>query len=227
LAATAAGQDFEVASIKPSQPNSARLTNDPLTFSAPGMTLKLLLAQAYDVLPDQVSGGPEWTFSDRFDIVAKAAGPSTQSQKMAMLRALLAGRFQLKLHHAPGTLRAYALVVAKGGVKFHAPKADDPPPMGKAGVLALRIGMKQLASIISVYVTGNFPAPGEPPLSEPERLPVIDQTGLAGDYDIVVDMNRSRDWFAILEPQLGLQLEPRKVPVDMLIIDSAVKPAEN
>jgi uncharacterized protein (TIGR03435 family) len=73
-AAAAAGQGFEVASIKPSQPNSARLTNDPLTFSAPGTTLKLLLAQAYDVFPDQVSGGPEWTFSDRFDIVAKAAG---------------------------------------------------------------------------------------------------------------------------------------------------------
>jgi uncharacterized protein (TIGR03435 family) len=87
--------------------------------------------------------------------------------------------------------------------------------------------MKQLASIITIYVTGNFPAPGEPPLSEPERLPVIDQTGLAGDYDISLDLRQSRDWFVVLEQQLGLKLEARKVPMEMLIIDSAVKPSAN
>jgi uncharacterized protein (TIGR03435 family) len=118
-------------------------------------------------------------------------------------------------------------VYAKGGVKFHASKEEDPRPVGKAGVLALRIGMKQLASIISVYVSGNFPAAGEPPLSEPERLPVVDQTGLTGDYDIVVDLNRSRDWFVVLEPQLGLKLEPRKVATEMVVIDSAARPLEN
>jgi uncharacterized protein (TIGR03435 family) len=226
-AAAAFGQSFEVASIKPSSPAGSHAPNDPLTLSIWGATLKLLIAQAYDVPIEQVSGGPAWTDSDRFEIVAKAASPATQSQKMEMLRALLADRFQLKFHRQPGTLRAYALVVAKGGIKFHAPKEGDPPPVAAPGALALRAGMKQLASIIAIYVTGNFPAPGEPPLSEPERLPVVDRTGLTGAYDIVIDLHRSRDWFAILEPQLGLKLEPQKVAMEMFIIDNAMRPSAN
>jgi uncharacterized protein (TIGR03435 family) len=225
---------FEVASLKPSPVESGSLAmapDNPLAFTVRRATLRLLIAQAYDVLYDQVSGGPAWADSDRFDINAKAAGPATSSQKMRMLATLLAERFQLKLHREPGTLRAYALVAAKGGPKFgpqlHPPKEGDPRPTGAPGVLALRISMKQLAGIVTVYVTGNFPAPGQPPLSEPERLPVIDQTGLSGDYDISVDLRQSRDWFVVLEQQLGLKLEPRKVPIEMLIIDNAGKPSAN
>ena len=92
----------------------------------------------------------------------------------------------------------------------------------------LRAGMKQLANIVGAYLGDRqFPAPGEPPLTPPEPLPVVDQTGLSGEYDIVVDMTRSRDWFVVLEQQLGLKLEPRKVATEMLIIDNAMKPLPN
>jgi uncharacterized protein (TIGR03435 family) len=56
---------------------------------------------------------------------------------------------------------------------------------------------------------------------------VVDQTGLTGDYDITVGLNRRVDWFVVLEPQLGLKLDLRKVPMAMLIIDNAVKPPAN
>ena len=227
LAARAAAQSFDAVSILPGQPGHANPINDPLTYSSFGATLRLLIGQAYGLLDEQISGGPAWVSTERFDVVAKSAGPATRDEKMEMLRAALASRFQLKFHRQPGTLRAYALTVAQGGIKFHAPKEGDPLPARARGTLALRVSMQQLASILTVYVTGNFPAPGEPPLSEPERLPVIDQTGLTGDYDIVVDLNRSRDWFVVLQPQLGLKLEARKVSSEMLVIDSAARPSAN
>ena len=57
-------------------------------------------------------------------------------------------------------------------------------------------------------------------------LPVVDRTGLTGDYDIVVNLQPGHDWFAML-PELGLKLEARKEPVDVIVIDRAVKPAAN
>jgi len=223
---------FEVASVKPSTATSSPVTgagpNDPVTFTAHVMTLKLLIASAYDVPDFQISGGPVWAASDRFDIDAKAGSPSTPSQKLVMLRTLLTDRFQLAFHHEQSTLRAYALVVAKDGSKIHPAREGDPVPALLPGTLPVR-GMKQLTSILNVYLRLNmqFPSTGEPPLSEPEPLPVIDQTGLTGDYNTVLDLRRSRDWFVVLEQQLGLRLEARKVPVEMLVIDNAVKPLAN
>src|SRR5271165_5592395 len=102
--------------------------------------------------------------------------------------------------------------------------------MSRPAFLALRVVASaagqsvEVASIrsncidrVAVYVTGHFPAPGEPPLSEPERLTVVDQNGLTGDYDYTVDLTHSHDCFLVLESQLGP--EPRGDPVDMLIID--------
>jgi uncharacterized protein (TIGR03435 family) len=232
LAAAALAQplSFEVASVKPSSKTggAAAGTNDPGAFSAHGMTLKLLMTSAYDVLYAQIGGGPAWADSDRFDIDAKAAGAVTQAQKMEMLASLLADRFQLKLHREPGTLRAYVLALAKDGLKIHPSKAEDPAPVSKPGMPAFRMSMKRFASLLNQYVSFgmNFPAPGEPPLTPLDPLPVVDDTGLAGDYDIYLDMTRSRDWSVVLE-QAGLKLEARKVSIEILIIDSAAKPAAN
>jgi uncharacterized protein (TIGR03435 family) len=196
------------------------------------MTLKLLMAMAYadifyDTPDSQISGGPAWTGLDRFDIDAKAASPSTPSQMSQMLGALLAGRFQLVFHRETKVISAYALVVAKGGPKLHAANEGGPLPARPPGGFAARQSMKQLAGIVTVYLKLQFPSSGELPLSEPEPLPVIDQTGLTGNYDVVLDLSKSRDWFAVLEQQLGLKLEARKVPVEMLVIDRAEKPVAN
>ena len=232
----AARPAFEVASVKPTLPGSRGSGGGPLnsqvTFSVHGMTLKLLIAMAYadtvyDTPDSQVSGGPAWTDADRFDIEAKAASPSTRGQMMQMLGALLTDRFQLVFHRETRTNPVYALVVAKGGPKLHAAKEGEPLPDRPSGGLALRRNMKQLAAVVTLYLKMQFPSSGELPLSEPEPLPVIDQTGLTGVYDIVLDLSKSRDWFMVLEQQLGLKLEARKVKVEMLVIDSAAKPTAN
>jgi uncharacterized protein (TIGR03435 family) len=92
--------------------------------------------------------------------------------------------------------------------------------------LAWRLTIKQLAAMVTVYLALPFPSAGELPLTEPEPLPVIDQTGLTGDYYMVLDLPHTRDWFALME-QHGLKLEARKVPVDMLVIDHAARPEAN
>lgn len=229
-AASSQPRTFDAASVKPSSSAHPAVIrqDDPVSFSAPGMTLNLLIGTAYDVLNEQISGGHAWAKSDRFDIEAKAAAPATKDEKMQMLGALLADRFQLKFHREPLTLRAYALVIAKDGLKMQPAKPDAPPPVFKPGLLAAR-NMKQLVSILNQYIRfgGTFPGRGEPPLTPPDPLPVFDQTGLTSDYDIALDMSRSTDWFVVLEQQLGLKLEPQKVTTEMLIIDSAARPSGN
>jgi len=103
---------FEVASIKPNHSGDMRffVSWQPGRFHADGMTVKFLITSAYDVKDFQVSGGPGWVNSDRYDIDAKE--PDAVAQLMeklsreqrrvlaeSMLQALLADRFQLKLTH--------------------------------------------------------------------------------------------------------------------------------
>jgi uncharacterized protein (TIGR03435 family) len=122
---------------------------------------------------------------------------------------------------------AYALVVAKGGVKARELKAGEAPSAPKAGAIAMRLSMKRLAPIVTMYLQRPFPSSGAPPPAPPEPLPVVDQTGLAGDYDIVLDLSHNADWFVVLEEQLGLKLEKRKVPMEVFVIDHAERPVAN
>jgi uncharacterized protein (TIGR03435 family) len=224
---------FEVTSVKPSPVSGGTGVgqNDPVSYSSHRVTLKWLTAIAYDVPDTQVTGGPAWAATDWFDVDAKTSSPATRPEMMVMLRAVLAERFQLTFHREVASLPAYALIIAKGGPKigpgFHPSKEGDAPPVRTPGVLAVRNSMKQLSSIITVYLKIAFPSAGEPPLSDPEPLPVIDQTGLTGTFDITLDLQKSRDWFVVLEQQLGLKLEPRKVSAEMLVIDRASRPSAN
>lgn len=81
------------------------------------MTLADIIPIAYDVKPFQVDG-PGWLNSERFDIQAKMPEGSTRDQVPAMLQALLAERFQLKIHREKREHSVYALVEAKGGHKM-------------------------------------------------------------------------------------------------------------
>jgi len=86
--------------------------------------------------------------------------------------------------------------------------------------------MKQLAAIVTLNLRITFPFSG-PVVFRHDALPVIDQTGLVGNYDITVDLRQNGDWFEVLEEQLGLKLEARKVPVSVLVIDGATQPLPN
>ncbi len=189
-------QPFEVATIKPSRPgdNMVQLFMSHGKFTTKGETLKGIIKLAYDIKSDnQLSGGPSWISSEKYDIEAKEeASVADKLQKLSfeeqakqvrlMVQALLADRFNLKVSHQTKDLPVYALVVAKSGPKLTQtevpqPASDGAPNkafrgirmMGPGQLSATNINIGLLADILS----------GQPELG---RL-VIDQTGLKGNYD--------------------------------------------
>src|ERR1700722_1973195 len=95
---TAAGQTFEVASIKPSDPNANGSMMRPMPgggIELKGFTLKDMIVTAWHVQPYQVTGGAKWVSEARFDLMAKPERPVKPAEALILLRALLQDRFQL------------------------------------------------------------------------------------------------------------------------------------
>lgn len=115
------GQEFEAASIKPSAPMAMgrmRVGMEMMPggrISMSGVTVRLLIQQAYGVRDFQIVGGPDWMRSERYDITAKPAEAATEDQVKVMIQALLKDRFHLAFHRETKELPTYALVVAKAG----------------------------------------------------------------------------------------------------------------
>ena len=187
---------FEVASVKPSATDDRRTMIQIQPgggLRTSGSTLKMLLTFAYDVREFQVSGGPGWINTDRYDIVAKAdrsAGsenPPDDPRKMTdeqrktvgdqmreRLRALLADRFQLTLHRETKEQSVYALVVAKSGSKLQESQTSE--GTGPRGPM-MRMGRGQLngQGVQLEMLTRT--------LSNQLGRTVIDRTGLKGNFD--------------------------------------------
>jgi uncharacterized protein (TIGR03435 family) len=121
---------FEVASVKrnPGTP-SGRMTfqaSEGGRLTAENMTLRLLIQRAYGVRPFQVSGGPAWIDSERYDIVAKADGPLPEKQIAGpMLQALLEKRFALRVHHETKEMPVLNLTSAGRGKLTTTSKSAD------------------------------------------------------------------------------------------------------
>jgi uncharacterized protein (TIGR03435 family) len=237
---------FDVASVKASdcrQCGSTRTTPGGLGYDAQGATLLTLISVAYRVDQRQISGGPSWTTTERFDIAAKAARPSTPVELHAMLRTLLEERFDLKVRHELRQESVLNLVVAKGGLKMpvHDPQDKDFPPIhGQSkrapdgsvcpGLQAQNVSMDSFVRALT-RIMGRA---------------VFDKTALPARYDLDVIFRgegaRSGgdpsgtgktanpdcpDAFSALPNQLGLKLEPAKGQVDYLIFEHAEKPIAN
>jgi len=196
---------FEVATIKPNRAsdNKRMLMISPGKFSVVGIPLSELIRFAYDLKSDaQLTGGPGWLNSDRFDIEAKEDEAQAQAsnklpppemgrQMRLMVQSLLADRFGLKVSHATKELPVYALVIAKGGPKL---TPTTTPPMVPPGDLPPGSDPAKRPFNRGVMMKGNGDLTGsgaptgmladvlsrQPELSN--RL-VQDKTGLAGDYD--------------------------------------------
>ncbi len=256
-AAAAANLTFDVASIRPSadlrspaMQAAIRAGNMPkfgalvegLRAEYSQMTLKDLVANAYEVKQYQVSGSDVLN-EQRFDIVAKMPEGSSKDDAPKMLRALLEERFKLKTHWETREGDTYNLVVAKGGPKLGAegsmpPSEEELKNFGDHPVPTLRqkgdhglpewVGnacrMGDLASIMGAMF----------------GRPVMDKTGLAGKYDFVLkykgrwdsdrqadDMDPTPPMDRALQEELGLKVEPAKGPVKVLVIDHIEKPSEN
>jgi uncharacterized protein (TIGR03435 family) len=239
----AAQVKFEVASIKPSAPDTLGTFNRFLPggrLRITGATLQFLIELAYDVRPFQISGGPKWIDTDRFDIDARLttsdATPSTNpeltrknQQKAAEgLRSLLADRFQLAFHQETRERPVFVLVVAKGGSKLQ--ESTEPNSfirrMGRGSMKGEAVALRLLVINLA---------------NELDRA-VIDKTGLTGRYSFDLKWNPNpspaaptsvgpdpdgTSIFTALQEQLGLRLESQKGPVKVLVVERAETPSEN
>jgi uncharacterized protein (TIGR03435 family) len=193
---------FEVASVKPAPPNAP----GPYVVPGPGagltitnMTLKELIVMAYRIHPFQVSAGPSWLDSARYDIVAKPQTKSKPMENMLMLQALLADRFRLAFHRETKELPVYAMVLARkdgklgrgltpvkeiGCMQVDASKPPSFPEPGKAPSLACGQMMRRPTRIDGhAALIANL----IPMLSRLLGRTVVDKTGLTDRFDITLE----------------------------------------
>jgi uncharacterized protein (TIGR03435 family) len=129
-------------------------------------------------------------------------------------------RFKLQFHHEMKDVSGFALLVSKGGLKIEEDHEEnnEGPSMraGPAGMVYRKTPLSRFASF----------------LSAPAGAPVIDKTGLTGTFSFTFQPPRASDpaspsIFTAVQEQLGLRLEPLKVPADFLVIDHVERPTPN
>lgn len=233
--AVAQPASFEAASIKPNRSgsgsSSTHRSRGQITME--NVTVRKMTLMAYGIPDDReyALAGPDWLGGDRFDVVARHPGDSTPEQLRAMLQDFLAVRFHLALHREMRQLPQYVLVVAKGGPKIQpvtGPGGSD--TRSAAGRLeASRITIQHLADLFARFL----------------GQPVVNETGLQGVYSFTLEWSPDEtvrmgpgpetaasstgpSLFSALQEQLGLKLEGRKGPVEVLVVDHIDRtPTEN
>jgi uncharacterized protein (TIGR03435 family) len=233
---------FEVATVKPSDPNRpGRLFsirgNEVITVNT---TVRDLLVFAYGVHIRQISGGPGWMETDKYDLNGKPEGGlPNNAQFRVMIQKLLADRFQLAFHHEKRELTVYALTVGKNGPKITKNESGGAIPglifRGLGNLPVRNATMEEFASVMQSAVLDR---------------PVVDQTGLKGRFDFQLQWTPDEtqflslrgpgplpsppdgvethpDLFTAIQQQLGLKLESTKAQTDVLVIDKVERPSEN
>ena len=232
----------------------------PGLYEAKNEPMRVLIAAAYGLTPVQkreISGGPKWIDSLRFDIEAKAEGNPSIDQRRLMLQDLLANRFKLVVHRTTKQSPVLALRLVNAGktgpkLMLHSEAADcldvaaGPPPGGFTSTNAFCGGFLNLNKGVLGHVNGNNVtldnlAVTLSGLPEVDRT-VLDQTELKGTFDIaleytlptagdtgspVVDPSAPPILQQALKEQLGLKLESTQGPVEVLVIDHVEQPSEN
>lgn len=224
LAEPQAQPTFDAASIRPTEhgttPDAPGYSDvavaDPGHLRAQNSTLDELIRFAWNLKDNEVSG-PVWLNDSAiaFDIVASAPSGTPKEQMRVMLRALLTDRFKLAVHQETRMLSGYELVVVKKG-----PKLTPADPQGHRSIGSA--GGKVVATKVTVTRFADY-------LATDLKMPVLDKTGIAGDFDITVQYSRNPDAnsapsvFTALQDELGLKLQPAKVPVEILVVDHVEK----
>ena len=229
---------FAVASIRPHAPEDSlfgvKMPNNG-RFSSTGTVAKLIVMLAYDVQDSQISGGPGWFTTEKWDVEARSdnGAAHTAEETRRMLQTLLSDRFALSIHREMQQRPAYVLTVAKSGPKIQ-PKTE----IGRTNI--------QVTSN-SVHLESGELARLAQVLSTALGRPVLDRTGLTGLYDLLLQWddapvreggvpgldpsvapgNSFGSIFSAIQEQLGLRLESRQAPVEVVVIDSIERPSPN
>jgi len=233
---------FEVAAIKPSKPDdqSHNWNGSADRILIENYTLRRLIRSAYGLKSDsQILGGPDWIDKQSFDInakiddaeiakMAKMDRVAKQRERNAMLQSLLVERFGLKARLDHRTMPVYALVVSKSGAKL---TPTSPATAAKGHNINTNNG-RMTASAISMDSFADDLAYQ----SETAGRMVLNQTGLAGEYDFKLEWAEDNgdgtssdparaDLFTALQEQLGLKLKPEQGSVEVVVVEAATKPA--
>jgi uncharacterized protein (TIGR03435 family) len=225
---------FEAASVKHSPPqpsgkgSSSNMRADPGRLTCTNVPLKRYLTAAW-ALKDYQLSAPDWMNDERYDVTATMPAGTPTAEVLTMLQGLLTDRFRLASHKETRELSVYALVTEKNGVKLKPAEG-----FGGTSVSSTPKGRTMHATVTMKSFAGT--------LSGLLDKPVIDMTGLTGGFNInlewapdemaksdgaAADSALGPTIFTALH-EVGLKLESRKAPVEILVIDRAEKvPAEN
>lgn len=243
LAAAQNAAEFEVASIKRNESGQAGFSFDMSRgqLRAINAPVQPLIRQAFEVMDPQMAGLPSWATTERYDFVAKA--PAGVTEMRPLLRALLAERFKLATHREQRDMPVFALVRARAdrfGPGLRPASVDcaaqpAPPPEPSA--------TDEWPACIIRFTAGRLYFGGYP-VAEMLRLmtplvgrTILDESGITGRVLVRLEYQpqgrggplpdaaaERPDLFTALEEQLGLKLESRRAPVDMLVIDHLERP---
>jgi uncharacterized protein (TIGR03435 family) len=195
---------------------------------------------AYNVQGFRIVGGPDWVVSNRWDVQAMPDRVASPNEIRPMLRALLEDRFQLRSHSEERRLPVYELSVDRKGSKVQRAKNSE----GKADV---RVGAG------SIQLTKATAATFASQLSYALGRPVIDKTGLSGEFDFALEWTpepgedggpttaglpprtsnqtvstaNGPSIFTAIPEQLGLRLQSARGPVQVMVIDDVRMPTAN
>jgi uncharacterized protein (TIGR03435 family) len=234
---------FEVATIKPLDPNSSVLVGmsaDPSIVRYGNLTLRHAIRGAYKVRDFQIVG-PDWMSTARFNVDAKLPPGASTDQIPEMFQALLEERFGLTWRRETKEMQVYALLVGKDGPKLKTPEAktgNQPMAMGTDGkprpvvmfagsASAITVTAPSASLLTLVGVTSRFTS-----------KPIVDETGIEGQHDFTLTFvpeeitslpaartpdgpARESDpvpFLADAVKKYGLRIETRKAPIEMFVI---------
>ena len=233
--------EIEAATIKPvKEANPTRIHEnvEGRRLSTRYTSVRDLMMMAYEVDPHQIVDGPAWIVSDEYDIdlVTGDGIPIGGDREEAIFRQLLTDRFQLKFHREQRMMNVYVLGVAKGGPKLNSAGVNETENSGCQGLgqcFFKKRSVANFARFMQFIVLDR---------------PVVDRTGIDGTFDFTLtwtpdetqfanmgvrvptqadNANAPPGLFTAMQEQLGLKLEPEKIPAEVLVIDRVERPSEN
>ena len=237
-----ANPSFEVATIKPSKPDTPgkMFRVNGRSFSTLNTSLTDLITFSYGLHPKQIIGGPAGLLSDKYDLAGQpdAEGTPNEKQLRAMVQKLLTDRFKLAFHHDQKELSVYALVVGKNGPQMTKSEGD---PNGLPSLFFRGLGD---LNVLNANM-GNFARLMQEAVLD---RPVVDKTGLTDRFNFELKWTPDETQFAsmgarvppptdtpnappglftAIQEEIGLKLDATKAPVDVIVIDHIEKPSEN
>ncbi len=244
LMAANADPSFDVATIKPNDTGATAMQGlviNGRNFATRASSLADLISFAYEVQLKQIVGAPDWIFKDRYDIAAvpDVEGAPTPAQLRLMIRKLITERFKLTFHKETREMPAFVLTAAKGGQKLTPTELTGPipglglqPGVGGIKLIGRNATVGDFAQFLQIVVLDR---------------PVVDQSAIAGKFDINVTFTPDESmfngrvppmpkqegvepapsFFDAMQQQIGLKLDAQKTAVPVIAVDKVEKPTAN